>query len=90
MIEAQALDHHNREGAARLVKMANAIGSFFRGEAKREDAVAGIAGHIDKFWTRRMRSKLAAHAAAGGDGLDDLPREAMRQLISAVEQPTQT
>jgi formate dehydrogenase subunit delta len=86
MSEAQAVNFHNREGAAQLVKMANAIGSFFRGEPKREDAVAGIAGHIGKFWTRRMRLKLAAHVTAGADGLDDLPHQAMLRLI----EPTQT
>ena len=44
-----------------------------------EDAVAGIANHIAKFWTRRMRQKLAAHGEAG---LDELPREALRRLAA--------
>jgi formate dehydrogenase subunit delta len=64
-------------GAQQLVKMANDIGNFFRAEPVREDAVAGIANHIAKFWTKRMRQKLAAH---GEGGLDELPREAMRRL----------
>jgi formate dehydrogenase subunit delta len=64
-------------GAQHLVRMANDIGNFFRGEPVREDAVTGIANHIAKFWTRRMRQKLAAH---GEEGLDDLPREALRRL----------
>jgi formate dehydrogenase subunit delta len=64
-------------GAEHLVRMANDIGNFFRAEPVREDAVAGIANHIAKFWTRRMRQKLAAHGEAG---LDELPREAMRRL----------
>jgi formate dehydrogenase subunit delta len=68
-------------GAQQLVKMANDIGNFFRAEPVREDAVAGIANHIAKFWTKRMRQKLAAH---GEGGLDELPREAMRRL---AEQP---
>jgi formate dehydrogenase subunit delta len=63
------------------VKMANDIGNFFRAEPVREDAVAGIANHIAKFWTKRMRQKLAAH---GEGGLDELPREALRRL---AEQP---
>ena len=66
-------------GAEHLVRMANDIGNFFRAEPVREDAVAGIANHIAKFWTRRMRQKLAAH---GGAGLDDLPREALRRLAA--------
>ena len=68
-------------GAQQLVKMANDIGNFFRAESVREDAVAGIANHIAKVWTRRMRQKLAAH---GEGGLDELPREAVRRL---AEQP---
>ena len=63
--------------AAHLLQMANDIGNFFRAEPVREDAVAGIANHIAKFWTKRMRQKLAAH---GEGGLDELPREAMRRL----------
>jgi formate dehydrogenase subunit delta len=65
------------DGAEHLLRMANDIGNFFSGEAVREDAVAGIANHIAKFWTKRMRQKLAAH---GEEGLDDLPREALRHL----------
>lgn len=62
-----------------LVQMANDIGNFFRAEPVREDAVSGIANHIAKFWTKRMRQKLAAHGEAG---LDDLPREALRRLAT--------
>jgi len=64
-----------------LVKMANDIGHFFGAEPEREDAIAGIANHIAKFWTRRMRDKLAAHVKGSGDAnLDELPREALRRL----------
>lgn len=64
-----------------LVQMANDIGNFFRSEPKREDAIAGIANHIAKFWTPRMREKLLAHIAAHGtDGLDELPRLAVSDL----------
>ena len=66
-------------GAEHLVRMANDIGNFFRAEPMREDAVAGIANHIAKFWTRRMRQKLAAHGEAG---LDELPCEALRRLAA--------
>jgi formate dehydrogenase subunit delta len=64
-----------------LVHMANDIGNFFRSEAEREEAVAGIVNHITKFWTPRMRQKLAAHMKEHGpNGLDELPREALRRL----------
>jgi len=67
-------------GAEHLVQMANDIGNFFRAEPQREDAIAGIAGHISRFWTKRMRQKLLAHLARGEGGLDELPLEAMRRL----------
>jgi formate dehydrogenase subunit delta len=68
-------------GPEHLVQMANDIGNFFRSEPKREEAIAGIANHIAKFWTPRMRAKLTAHLADHGtDALDELPREALRSL----------
>lgn len=72
-------DQHS--GAEHLVKMANDIGNFFRAESEREDAIAGIANHIAKFWTPRMRQKLTAHLQLKSDAsLDELPREALRRL----------
>ena len=67
----------NHGGAEHLVQMANDIGNFFRAEPDRNEAIAGIANHIDKFWTKAMRRKIAAH---GEGGLDELPREALRRL----------
>lgn len=64
-------------GAAHLVQMANDIGNFFRAEPEREEAITGIANHIARYWTKRMRQKLAAHGEAG---LDALPREALQRL----------
>ncbi len=75
---------HTAGGAEHLVKMANDIGHFFRSEANREDAIAGIANHIAKFWTKRMREKLAAHQAEHGDqGLEELPRAALERLMAS-------
>jgi formate dehydrogenase subunit delta len=66
-----------------LTQMANDIGAFFHAEPRREDAVAGIAGHIKKFWTPRMRQKIVEHLRRGGEGLEELPREAVRKLADA-------
>jgi formate dehydrogenase subunit delta len=71
-------------GQQSLVKMANDIGHFFRAEPKREDAIAGIANHISKFWTRRMQEKLLAQVQSGDAGLEELPREALKTLQSAA------
>ena len=74
--------HHN--SADILVRMANDIGNFFRAEPVREEAVIGIANHIARFWTKRMRQKLAAQ---GEQGLDELPRDALRRLAANNGKP---
>jgi formate dehydrogenase subunit delta len=67
-------------GADQLVRMANDIGNFFRAEPNREDAIVGIANHVSKYWTQRMRDKLAAYLKSGEKGLDELPREAFARV----------
>lgn len=69
-------------GGENLVRMANDIGNFFRAEADPEDAIAGIAVHIGKFWTRKMREKLIARVVQDGHGLDALPLAALRRLAA--------
>jgi formate dehydrogenase subunit delta len=64
-------------GAEQLIQMANDIGNFFRAESDRDAAIDGIANHILKFWTKRMRQKLTAH---GEEGLDELPLAAVRRI----------
>lgn len=63
-----------------LVNMANDIGAFFRAEPQREDAVKGMLNHLQKFWTPRMRRQIVEHLRQGGEGLEDLPREAVGRL----------
>jgi formate dehydrogenase subunit delta len=72
---------HGHESGEHLVVMANDIGNYFRPQS-RDEAIAGIAGHIKRFWTPRMRQKLHAYlaASAGEDGLDELPRAALATL----------
>ena len=77
------MSSERHSGSQHLVKMANDIGRFFGAEPEREEAIAGIANHIAKFWPQRMRDKLAAHIKGAGDAsLDELPREALRRLNS--------
>ena len=63
----------------RLVIMANQIARFFASQ-KHDEAVAGCADHIAKFWDPRMRSRIRDHLAEGGAGLDPLAREAVAAL----------
>src|SRR3979490_1555901 len=82
---------HGGEGhgsSEHLVKMANDIGQFFGAEPLREDAIAGIANHIAKFWTKRMREKINAHLKQHGDAsLNELPRESLRRLATRTHTP---
>ena len=75
------MSDETHDAGGHLVQMANDIGNFFRAEPDREDAIAGIAKHIASFWTKSMRRKIAAH---GEDGLDELPREALRRLTASA------
>jgi formate dehydrogenase subunit delta len=75
------------DASAQLMQMANDIGNFFRSEPERSVAIAGIANHIAKYWTPRMRQKLTAHVQKHGvGGLDELPQEAVKLL--ARQQPS--
>ena len=53
-----------------LVRMANDIGNFFKAEPSRDVAIDGIANHINRYWTRRMRQKLTELAAQSPTELD--------------------
>jgi formate dehydrogenase subunit delta len=64
---------------ADLTRMANQIADYFSAYGH-EEAVAGIADHIQKFWEPRMRRGLLDHVSAGGDGLDPLVIEAASRL----------
>jgi len=67
------------QSADKLVYMANQIGKFFAHQ-RGEKASAAIADHLAKFWDPRMRARIAAHAAAGGAGLDPLVLDAVKRL----------
>jgi formate dehydrogenase subunit delta len=65
----------------KLIYMANQIGRFFasQGEAR---AVDGIATHLKKFWTPRMRADIVARARANAAGLDPLTQRAVQKLAA--------
>jgi formate dehydrogenase subunit delta len=64
----------------KLVHMANRIGEFFASVPDRDEALAGIANHIAKFWAPGMRTALAAYIEQQqGAGLLPLVHEALRR-----------
>ena len=44
--------------AQNLIRMANRIGEFFEAMPDRDEALDGIAQHIQKFWEPRMRGRI--------------------------------
>lgn len=71
--------------AGKLVKMANQIASFFAADPDRATAVAGVTGHLQRFWEPRMRRELLARFDAGGEhGLHELVVEALRTQRAAL------
>ena len=68
-----------------MVHMANQIAQFFS-SYPREEAVASVADHMNKFWEKRMRQQLHDYVAHGGSGLDSLVLEAEKRLASVATQ----
>ncbi|CAB3781165.1 formate dehydrogenase subunit delta [Paraburkholderia fynbosensis] len=64
-----------------LIDMANRIGDFFESMPDHEEALAGVADHIRRFWEPRMRRALLAALDeapdANGIVLSDFVREAL-------------
>ncbi|HEX7911075.1 MAG TPA: formate dehydrogenase subunit delta [Paraburkholderia sp.] len=63
-----------------LIDMANRIGDFFDSMPDREEALAGIADHIRRFWEPRMRRALLTsldEPEASGIEMSAIVREAL-------------
>lgn len=63
-------EDHIMSTSEKLVRMANQIATFFHSKP-REEGVAGVAEHINKFWEPRMRRQLFEMLDAGREGFDD-------------------
>jgi formate dehydrogenase subunit delta len=59
------------DATGKLVMMANQIARAFEVEG-RDRAVPKIAAHVEAFWDPRMKAAIAAHVAAGGEGMHPL------------------
>lgn len=86
MSESAQSHNHSHESGEHLVAMANDIGNYFRPQG-RDLAIAGIANHIERYWTPRMRQKINAYLAGNPAGLDELPRAALAKLNASRSAP---
>ena len=62
--------------------MANQIASFFKA-MPHDEAVAGVAKHINDFWDPRMRRQFFEIVEAGGPGLSPLVVDAVPKIRTA-------
>jgi len=68
-----------------LIHMANQIGSFFEAMPEQDEALQGIAGHLQRFWEPRMRSQLLGYLdAEDGKGLKPIVVSAIRAHRSSL------
>ncbi len=65
--------------AENMIHMANQIALFFASYPK-DEAVAGVADHLQKFWEPRMRKQITEYVAHGGSGLHEYALEAVKRL----------
>ena len=79
---------HAMNTGEKLVYMANQIASFFKA-MPHDEAVAGVAKHINDFWDPRMRRQFLGIVEAGGPGLSPLVLEAVSKIRkpAPVEKP---
>src|SRR5918994_4736204 len=78
---------HIMSTSEKLVRMANQIAAFFHSKP-REEGIAGVAEHINKFWEPRMRRHLFEIIDAGGEGLLPLVLEASAKIRKPSEPVT--
>ncbi len=64
-------EEHITSTREKLVRMANQIATFFDSKP-REEGIAGVAEHINKFWEPRMRQQLFEMLDGGTEHFNEL------------------
>jgi formate dehydrogenase subunit delta len=72
-------EDHIMSTAEKLMLMANQIATFFHSKP-REEGIAGVADHINKFWEPRMRKQFFEMIDAGKPGFDEFVLEAAPKI----------
>ena len=83
MVDVSDTIHGTHRPLDKLVMMANQIAQFFK-VYPHDQAVAGIAHHIEAFWTPKMRATFNEGMAAE-KGLDPLVLEALSPEVAAKD-----
>jgi len=69
-------EEHIASTREKLVRMANQIATFFHSKP-REEGIAGVAEHINKFWEPRMRRQFFEMLDAGTENFDELMKRGL-------------
>ena len=77
-------ENHSAAVKAKLVRMANQIGTFFESKPH-DEGVHGVADHINKFWEPRMRRQFFEIVDSGSEGLKPI----VIQAAPAVRRPSE-
>ncbi|MER8753949.1 formate dehydrogenase subunit delta [Mesorhizobium sp. M1050] len=64
-------EEHIMSTSEKLVRMANQIADFFHSKP-REEGIAGVAEHINKFWEPRMRRQFFEMLDGGAADFNEL------------------
>ena len=64
-------EEHIMSTSEKLVRMANQIAGFFHSKP-REEGIAGVAEHINKFWEPTMRRQLFEMLDGGTENFNEL------------------
>ncbi|MEP6564285.1 MAG: formate dehydrogenase subunit delta [Mesorhizobium sp.] len=64
-------EEHIMSTGEKLVRMANQIAAFFHSKP-REEGIAGVAEHINKFWEPRMRRQFFEMLDSGSTEFNEL------------------
>ena len=72
-------ENHTSNTADKLLRMANQIATFFHSKP-REQGIAGVADHINKFWEPRMRRQFFEMIDDRQPGFDEFVLEAAPKI----------
>ncbi|RWB78784.1 MAG: formate dehydrogenase [Mesorhizobium sp.] len=72
-------EDHIASTREKLVRMANQIATFFHSKP-REEGIAGLAEHINRFWEPRMRRQLFELLDGDAEDFDELVTAASARI----------
>ena len=75
----------SRGQVEQLVKMANQIALNTGAHADPEDSARRTAEHIRKFWTPAMREQLTDYCLGGGEGLEPVAQQVVREMSATAD-----